>query len=57
MFMYTIKEREDILTLIDMVTGARVTHSYLRFGGVRDDLPKDLKKNHPGTEQAQESHP
>jgi len=44
MFMYTIKEREDILTLIDMVTGARVTHSYLRFGGVRDDLPDGFKE-------------
>jgi NADH-quinone oxidoreductase subunit D len=44
MFMYTIKEREDILTLIDMVTGARVTHSYLRFGGVRADLPDGFKE-------------
>lgn len=44
MFMYTIKEREDILTLIDMVTGARVTHSYLKFGGVRADLPEGFKE-------------
>lgn len=44
MFMYTIKEREDILTLIDMVTGARVTHTYLKFGGVRDDLPEGFKE-------------
>lgn len=44
MFMYTIKEREDILTLIDMVTGARITHSYLRFGGVREDLPDGFKE-------------
>jgi NADH-quinone oxidoreductase subunit D len=44
MFMYTIKEREDILTLIDMVTGARVTHSYLRVGGVRADLPDGFKE-------------
>ena len=44
MFMYTIKEREDILTLIDMVTGARITHSYLRFGGVREDLPEGFKE-------------
>ncbi|WP_305064719.1 nickel-dependent hydrogenase large subunit, partial [Methanococcoides sp.] len=27
MFMYTIKEREDILSLMDMVTGARITHT------------------------------
>lgn len=44
MFMYTIKEREDLLTLIDMVTGARITHSYLRFGGVREDLPAGFKE-------------
>ena len=44
MFMYTIKEREEVVGLIDMVTGARVTHSYLRFGGVRDDLPAGFKE-------------
>lgn len=44
MFMYTIKEREDILSLMDMVTGARITHSFLRYGGVRDDLPEGFKE-------------
>ena len=44
MLMYTIKEREDLLSLIDMVTGARITHSFLRFGGVRDDLPPGFKE-------------
>ncbi|MDD2439729.1 MAG: F420H2 dehydrogenase subunit FpoD [Methanosarcinaceae archaeon] len=44
MFMYTIKEREEILSLIDMVTGARITHAYLRFGGVREDLPEGFKE-------------
>ncbi|NOQ47540.1 MAG: NADH-quinone oxidoreductase subunit D [Methanococcoides sp.] len=44
MFMYTIKEREDILSLMDMVTGARITHTFLRFGGVRDDLPEGFKE-------------
>ncbi|MCD4702770.1 MAG: NADH-quinone oxidoreductase subunit D [Methanosarcinaceae archaeon] len=39
MFMYTIREREDVLSLMDMVTGARITHTFLRFGGVQDDLP------------------
>ncbi len=39
MFMYSIRDREDLMTLMDSVTGARVTHSYLRFGGVKDDLP------------------
>lgn len=44
MFMYTIREREEILGLIDIVTGARVTHTYLRFGGVREDLPEGFKE-------------
>ncbi|WP_242492568.1 F420H2 dehydrogenase subunit FpoD [Methanolobus psychrotolerans] len=45
MFMYTIRDREDVLTLMDSVTGARVTHSFLRFGGVKDDLPEGFKDN------------
>ncbi|WP_370573803.1 F420H2 dehydrogenase subunit FpoD [Methanomethylovorans sp.] len=45
MFMYTIKEREDVMTLMDSVTGARVTHSFLRFGGVKDDLPEGFKED------------
>ena len=44
MFMYTIREREEVLSLIDMVTGARVTHTYLRFGGVRQDLPEGFRE-------------
>ncbi|MDG6244798.1 MAG: F420H2 dehydrogenase subunit FpoD [Methanolobus sp.] len=43
MFMYTIRDREDVLTLLDSVTGARITHSFLRFGGVKDDLPEGFK--------------
>ena len=43
MFMYTIRDREDVMTLMDSVTGARVTHSFLRFGGVKDDLPEGFK--------------
>ena len=43
MFMYTIRDREDVLSLIDSITGARITHSFLRFGGVKDDLPEGFK--------------
>ncbi|WP_292469192.1 F420H2 dehydrogenase subunit FpoD [Methanolobus sp.] len=43
MFMYTIRDREDIMSLMDSVTGARITHSFLRFGGVKDDLPDGFK--------------
>jgi NADH-quinone oxidoreductase subunit D len=45
MFMYTIKEREDVMSLMDSVTGARVTHSFLRFGGVKDDLPEGYRED------------
>ncbi len=44
MFMYAIRERENVVGLIDMITGARITHSYLKFGGVRDDLPDGFKE-------------
>lgn len=44
MFMYAVRERENVVGLIDMVTGARITHSYLKFGGVRDDLPDGFKE-------------
>lgn len=45
MFMYTIKEREDLMSVMDSVTGARITHSFLRFGGVKDDLPEGFKED------------
>jgi NADH dehydrogenase I D subunit len=40
--MYTLRERELILDLTEMVTGARQTVSYVRIGGVRNDLPRDF---------------
>lgn len=45
MFFFTIKEREDVVSLLDDITGARVTHSFLRFGGVKADLPDGFKEN------------
>ncbi|MDK2892140.1 F420H2 dehydrogenase subunit FpoD [Methanohalophilus sp.] len=44
MFMYPIAVREQILDLLEMTTGARITHSFLRFGGVRDDLPEGFRE-------------
>ncbi|NYT02534.1 MAG: dehydrogenase [Methanosarcinales archaeon] len=38
-FMYMIIDREDVVSLMEAVTGARITHSFVRFGGVRNDLP------------------
>lgn len=36
---YTFREREVILDLLEMLSGARLTYNYMRFGGVRGDLP------------------
>ncbi|MBI4669817.1 MAG: NADH-quinone oxidoreductase subunit D, partial [Elusimicrobia bacterium] len=38
-FLYLIKAREFLWELIEAVTGARVTVSYCRVGGVKGDLP------------------
>jgi len=39
-FLYMIKAREWIWELIEAVTGARLTISYTRVGGVKADLPE-----------------
>ncbi|PSR28139.1 MAG: NADH-quinone oxidoreductase subunit NuoD [Sulfobacillus benefaciens] len=36
-FLYTFREREMILDLLMELTGARLTYSYLRFGGLAHD--------------------
>jgi NADH-quinone oxidoreductase subunit D len=38
-FLYMIKAREFLWELVEMVTGARLTVSYCRVGGVKADLP------------------
>jgi NADH-quinone oxidoreductase subunit D len=38
-FLYLIKAREYLWDLVEMVTGARLTVSYCRVGGVKADLP------------------
>lgn len=47
-FLYYIKAREEIWKVIEQSTGARMTTSYIRIGGVRADLhpefPAQLKK-------------
>ncbi len=44
MFMYPIGVREGVLGLLEMTTGARITHTFLRFGGVRNDLPEGFRE-------------
>jgi NADH-quinone oxidoreductase subunit D len=38
-FLYAFREREMILDLFEMVSGARLTYNYIRIGGVMMDLP------------------
>ncbi len=44
-FLYAIEGRELVWDLIEQVTGARLTVSYGRIGGVKDDLPEDFAEN------------
>src|SRR5436309_4423287 len=41
-FLYMIKAREYLWELVEMVTGARLTITYCRVGGVKADLPADF---------------
>jgi NADH dehydrogenase I D subunit len=40
--LYAARERELILDLLEMATGARLTVSYARIGGVRNDVSRDF---------------
>ncbi len=44
MTVWSANDRELILDLLEMLTGARVTHTYIVPGGVRWDLPKGFKE-------------
>jgi len=39
-FLYFLKAREWLYELLEKVSGARLTHSYVRIGGVVKDLPE-----------------
>lgn len=39
-FLYLLKSREWLYELLEKVSGARLTHSYVRIGGVSKDLPE-----------------
>ncbi len=43
-FLYMIKAREFLWELVEKVTGARLTVSYCRVGGVKADLPDDFER-------------
>ena len=41
-FLYAFREREQILDLFELVSGARLMTSYIRVGGLAYDLPADF---------------
>jgi len=43
MFMWPMGDRELLIDLAEMATGARVTHAYFVPGGVRNDLPDTFR--------------
>ena len=44
MFLYTFREREDLMDVYEAVTGARVHAAYYRPGGVYRDLPERMPR-------------
>jgi NADH-quinone oxidoreductase subunit D len=42
--MYAFREREQLLNLNEMIAGFRLFPSYLRVGGLREDLPRGYHK-------------
>jgi len=40
MFLYTFREREKIMDIIEGIAGIRLNSSFIRIGGVRYDLPE-----------------
>ncbi len=43
-FLYTFRDRETILDLFEAFTGARLTTTAFRIGGLREDLPPGFEK-------------
>jgi NADH-quinone oxidoreductase subunit D len=42
-FIYCFQDREEILDLLEMVTGQRMMHGFLRIGGMQWDLPEGFE--------------
>ena len=40
-FMYTFDDRENILDILENVTGSRLTYCYFRFGGLYNDIDEE----------------
>lgn len=41
-FLYAWRDREFMYTLFERITGGRLLYNYLRYGGVRNDLPEGV---------------
>ena len=41
-FFYCFDDRENILDILEMATGERLTYDYFRFGGVDHDIPEEF---------------
>ncbi len=41
-FLYCFRDREWLLNIFEKICGARLTHSYVRIGGVRRDFSKEV---------------
>lgn len=44
MFFWCIRDREEALALLELMCGARLTYSYMRFGGVVRDVPDGFRE-------------
>ncbi len=42
MFMYTWRDREAVMDMLESITGNRITTEYSQIGGVRRDMPSNL---------------
>jgi NADH-quinone oxidoreductase subunit D len=45
MMIYGWREREEVLRLLEKITGLRMNHNFIRVGGIAADLPDDWKKD------------
>lgn len=42
-FFYTMREREDILDIFELVSGVRMNYGYFRVGGLYEDTPEEFE--------------
>jgi len=44
-FIYTMRDREIFIDLLQALTGSRITYNYPRIGGVAHDVPPDFERD------------